>query len=69
MTADFRVELRLNNLAAFPRVLEATGVPIGAGMELSLTDETSNPLNLRGAIEVDVTGNQIALTVADVARL
>ena len=67
MTADFRVELRLNNLAAFPRVLEATGVPIGAGMELSLTDETSNPLNLRGAIEIDVTGNQVALTVADVA--
>lgn len=66
MTADFRVELRLNNLPAFPRVLEATGVTIGSGMELSLADQTSNPLNLRGAIEIDVTGNQIALTTIDV---
>ena len=66
MTADFRVELRLDNLAAFPRVLEATGVTIGSGMELTLADQTSNPLNLRGAIEVDVTGDQIGLSVADV---
>ncbi len=66
MTADFRVELRLDNLPAFPRVLEATGVAIGSGMELTVDDQASNPLNLRGALEVDVTGNQIALSVADV---
>ena len=66
LTADIRVEMRLDNLSAFPRVLEATGVAIGAGMELTVADEVSNPLNLRGAIEVDVTGNNIALSVADV---
>ena len=66
MTADFRVELRLDNLPAFPRVLEAIGVAIGSGMELTVDDQASNPLNLRGALEVDVTGNQIALSVADV---
>ena len=37
LTADIRVELRLNNLAAFPRVLEATGVTIGSGMESTST--------------------------------
>ncbi len=66
MTADLRVELRLDNLAAFPRVLEANGVTIGSGMELTLADQISNPLNLRGALEIDITGNQIGLSVADV---
>ena len=66
MTADIRVELRLDNLAAFPRVLEATGVTIGSGMELTVDDQTSNPLNLRGALEVDIAGNAIGLSVADV---
>ena len=66
LTADIRVELRLNNLAAFPRVLEATGVTIGNGMELDLDDEVSNPLNLRGAVGVDISGENIALSVLDV---
>ncbi len=66
MTADLRVELRLDNLPAFPRVLEATGVTIGSGAELTIADQTSNALNLRGAVEVDITGSQIGLSVADV---
>ena len=66
MTADIRVELRLDNLAAFPRVLEATGVTIGDGVELDLDDQVSNPINLRGALSVDIAGNQIGLSVLDV---
>lgn len=66
MTADIRVELKLNSLAAFPRVLEATGVTIGAGPELTLADQVSNFFNLRGAIEVDIDGDHIALTAVDV---
>ena len=53
------VELRLNNLAAFPRVSEATGVTIGT-VELDLDDQVSNPINLRGALSVDIAGDQIA---------
>jgi hypothetical protein len=66
LTADIRVELRLNNLAAFPRVLEATGVTIGDGLELDLDDQVSNPINLRGALSVDIDGDQIDLGVLDV---
>ncbi|MGB1073287.1 MAG: hypothetical protein ACPGYZ_04260 [Flavobacteriales bacterium] len=66
LTADIRVELRLDNLAAFPRVLEATGVTIGDGVELDLDDQVSNPINLRGALSVDIAGNQIGLSVLDV---
>ena len=66
LTADIRVELRLNNLAAFPRVLEATGVTIGDGVELDLDDQVSNPINLRGALSVDIDGDQIDLGVLDV---
>ena len=66
LTADLRVELRLNNLAAFPRVLEATGVTIGDGVELDLDDQVSNPINLRGALSVDIAGDQINLSVLDV---
>ena len=66
LTADIRVELRLNNLSAFPRVLEATGVTIGDGVELDLDDQVSNPINLRGALSVDIAGDQIGLSVLDV---
>ena len=66
LTADIRVELRLNNLAAFPRVLEATSVTIGDGVELDLDDQVSNPINLRGALSVDIAGDQIGLSVLDV---
>ena len=66
LTADIRVELRLDNLAAFPRVLEATGVTIGDGVELDLDDQVSNPINLRGALSVDIAGDQIGLSVLDV---
>jgi len=66
MTADIRVELRLDNYAAFPRVLEATGVTIGDGVELDLDDELSNPINLRGALQVDIEGDNIDLDVVDV---
>ena len=65
-TADIRVEMRLNNLPATPRVLEATGVTIGDGVELDLDDEISNPFNLRGALGVDIDGSNIGLTVLDV---
>lgn len=66
LTADLRVELRLNNLAGFPRVLEATGVTIGDGVELDLDDEVSNPLNLRGALTVDLDGDNIDMEVVNV---
>ena len=66
LTADIRVELRLNNLPAFPRVLQASGVTLGDGVELDVDDEQSNPVNLRGAISVDVVGSSIDLAVLDV---
>ena len=66
LTADIRVELRLNNLVAFPRVLEATQVTIGDGMELTVDDEVSNPLNLRGALGVDLSDDMVNLVVQDV---
>ena len=65
-TADIRVEMRLNNLPSTPRVLEATGVTIGDGVELDLDDEISNPFNLRGALSVDIDGSSIGLAVLDV---
>jgi len=65
-TADIRVEMRLNNLPTTPRVLEATGVTIGDGVELDLEDEISNPFNLRGALSVDIDGSNIGLAVLDV---
>ena len=66
LTADIRVELRLNNLPAFPRVLQSSGVTLGDCVELDLDDEQSNPVNLRGAISVDVVGSSIDLAVLDV---
>ena len=66
MTADIRVELRLNNLSSFPRVLEVIGATIGAGAELDLDDEVSNPFNLRGAVGVDMSGSSIDLSILDV---
>ena len=66
LTADIRVELRLNNLSNFPRVLEVTGVTLGDGVELNLDDQVSNPLNFRGALSVDVVGSSIELAVLDV---
>ena len=66
LEVDIRVELRLANLPAFPRVLETTDVTIGDGMELTVDDEVSNPLNLRGALGVDLSGDMIGLEVQDV---
>ncbi len=68
LTGDIRVELRVNSLSAAPRVLEATGVTMGDGVELDLDDEVSNPFNLRGALSVDIDEDNIGLAVLDVAE-
>ncbi|MFZ8836060.1 MAG: hypothetical protein ACO2XQ_03360, partial [Flavobacteriales bacterium] len=64
-TADFHVEMGKDFGGPFGQsyILEATGVTIGAGPEITLADETSNPSNHRGAINVDIDGSSINMYV------
>ena len=61
VTADFHVEMGKNFGGPFGQslVLEATGVTVGAGVEVGYDDLTENPSNHRGAIAIDITGSTI----------
>ena len=63
-TMDIRVEMGLNVPGLFgqPFVLEATGVEVGDGPELTLDDIVQNPVSHRGAVVVDIDGATINLT-------
>ena len=65
-TADFAVEMGFNYGGPFGAslTLEANGVTIGNGSELTYDDLASNPAEHRGAIEVDIEGSVINLSVA-----
>lgn len=65
-TADFAVEMGFNYGGPFGAslTLEANGVTIGNGSELTYDDLSSNPADHRGAIEVDIEGSVINLSVA-----
>jgi hypothetical protein len=65
-TADFAVEMGFNYGGPFGAslTLEANGVSIGDGAELTYDDLTSNPAEHRGAITVDIDGSMINLSVA-----
>jgi hypothetical protein len=63
-TCDIRVEMGLDVPGLFgqPYVLEATGVTVGDGSELTLDDIVQNPVSHRGAIVVDIDGGAINLS-------
>ena len=65
VTADFHVEMGKDFGGPFGQslILEATGVTIGAGAEITYADLTSNPSSHRGAIAVDVDGSSIQMYV------
>ncbi len=62
---DLHVEMGKNIGGPFGQslILEATGVTVGEGFELTYDDLTSNPSSHRGAITVDVDGSMINLVV------
>ena len=64
-TADFSTEMGFNFGGPFGAslFLEANGVTIGAGAELTYDDLTSNNADHRGAIAVDIDGSTINLSV------
>ena len=64
-TADFSTEMGFNFGGPFGAslFLEANGVTIGAGAELTYDDLTSNDADHRGAIAVDIDGSTINLSV------
>jgi hypothetical protein len=64
-TADFSTEMGFNFGGPFGAslFLEANGVTIGAGAELTYDDLTSNNADHRGAIAVDIDGSAINLSV------
>ena len=64
-TADFSTEMGFNFGGPFGAslFLEANGVTIGAGAELTYDDLTSNEADHRGAIAVDIDGSTINLSV------
>ena len=64
-TADFSTEMGFNFGGPFGAslFLEANGVTIGAGAELTYDDLTSNIADHRGAIAVDIDGSTINLSV------
>ena len=64
-TADFSTEMGFNFGGPFGAslFLEANGVTIGAGSELTYDDLTSNDAGHRGAIAVDIDGSTINLSV------
>jgi len=64
-TADFSTEMGFNFGGPFGAslFLEANGVTIGAGAELTYDDMTSNDADHRGAIAVDIDGSTINLSV------
>ncbi len=62
---DLHVEMGKNIGGPFGQslILEATGVTVGEGFELTYDDLTSNPSSHRGAITIDVDGSTINLVV------
>jgi hypothetical protein len=69
VTMDLHVEMGkdIGGLFGQSLILEATGVTVGDGFELTYDDLTSNPSNHRGAITVDISGSQINLVVEGTA--
>jgi len=67
-TVDIRVELDLpfSIFTYGPRVFEATGVTIGPGLELDLTNEIANPSFWVGALGIDIGGSGIVITADEV---
>ena len=65
VTADFHVEMGKDFGGPFGQslILEATGVAIGSGAEITYDDLTSNPSSHRGAIAVDIDGSAIHMSV------
>lgn len=65
VTADFHVEMGKDFGGPFGQslILEATGVAIGSGAEITYDDLTSNPSSHRGAIAVDIEGSAIYMSV------
>lgn len=65
---DIRAEHNLvDDPTNLPRVLEATGVTVGAGVELTIADEISNPESWGGNVSVDIDPDtqQIIVEVED----
>ncbi|MDE0978602.1 MAG: hypothetical protein OSA78_01290, partial [Flavobacteriales bacterium] len=62
---DLHVEMGKNIGGPFGQslILEATGVTVGEGFELTYGDLTSNPSSHRGAITVDIDGSTVTLVV------
>lgn len=65
VTADFHVEMGKDFGGPFGQslILEANGVTIGDGAEITYEDLTSNPSEHRGAIAVDIDGSSINMWV------
>ena len=60
---DIRVEHDLDDDGSGPRVLEVTGVTPGAGPEITVADETSNPSDWSGNVLVDIDPDADTITV------
>ena len=65
VTADFHVEMGKDFGGPFGQslILEANGVTIGEGAEITYEDLSSNPSEHRGAISVDIDGSSINMWV------
>lgn len=68
LSADFTLELDLPDIGSGPRMFEALGAPLGAGNELTLADEVSNPSGWAGAASIDLSSTGLVTLTGDLTE-